>query len=494
MQSRWTEPEEADDLGLRVYTSRLLGAESELVLHGGGNTSVKVEEKDHTGEPTGVLRIKGSGSDLAQIARDGFTGLRLEDLLAAKKFKSLDDLQMVDYFRKSMLDPSESSHSVEAFLHAFIPFKFVDHSHADSIIALTNTDLKDEEIRECLGNVVVVPYIAPGFELARALADRMEEITKADGIVLRKHGLFTYSESAKESYSKHIELVTKAEKFIATRIKGSLFTRKYDQISPDLMEFLPKLRGVLSGSAKKILHVNTDSAAVEVACSAEAEELCSYGPATPDMLIRTKHDFLYVPALGEIAEKVTDFAEKYRQEHSTYAPSYPMHDPYPSVILIRGFGIITQSSTKKAARIIMDQAMHSFTVNAKCRKLGKPDFISKTQANHMEYWPLQEAKLKKFVPRKLQGIVSVVTGAAGGIGLEAFTALAQNGSHVIALDVDPAVVGAGESLSKETKIENLSIQTDLGNEDQIRMSIEKAVREFGGVDVVFNNAGILKTA
>lgn len=494
MQLRWSEPEGKGDLELRVHSSRLLGSESELVLHGGGNTSVKIEESDHTGRKVEVLRIKGSGSDLSTITKEGFTALRMGDLLVAKDSKVMDDFQMIDYFRKSMLEPQQPAPSVEAFLHAFLPFKFVDHTHADSIVALTNTDLKDEEIKSIFGNVVVVPYVPPGFKLARALLDRMDAIKKADAVVLRKHGLFTYSDSAKESYIKHIEMVTKAEKAIDTRIKGPIYTHKYDQKNIDLIEFLPKLRGKVSSSAKKVLQVNTDVDALEISCSAESEELCSYGPATPDMLIRTKHDFLYVSEPDQLSRNLDTFVEKYKQEHSKFASQYSVHDPFPAVIVVRGVGIITQATTKREAKVIMDDALHSFRVNAKSRKLGKHEFISKEESYAMEYWPLQEAKLKKFIPKRMQGVITVVTGAAAGIGLEAFRTLAMNGSYVIALDVDPAVTGAGESMHKESGVENLPLQTDLSDEEQIKQAIRSAILEFGGVDVVFNNAGILKTA
>ncbi len=494
MQSRWAEPDEKDDLAIRVHTSRLLGVDNQLVLHGGGNTSVKTDEKDHAGRTVEVLRIKGSGSDLATITREGFTGVLMDDLLAAKGIAEMDDLTMVDYLRKSLVDPSEPAPSVEAFLHAFLPYKYVDHTHADSIIAITNTDLSDSEIREHLGNVVVVPYIPPGFKLARALLERMPDIEKSDGIVLRKHGLFTFSNSPRDSYLMHIGIVTRAEEFINSRIKGDLFTKKYEKVDADPVALLPKLRGMVSRNRKKILHFNNSDLSTEIACSAEAEEICSYGPATPDMLIRTKHDFLYVPDLDSLEKAMDNFVRNYRKEHSTYVSGYPLHDPYPSVMVIRGLGIVTQSVSDREAGIIMDDALHSFTINAKCRLLGKHEFISKKDAYAMEYWPLQEAKLKKYVPRKLQGSVSVVTGAASGIGMEAFRALAGNGSFVVALDLDPSIVQVGDSVAKESGLPNLAIQADLSDEDQIVNAIHKAILTAGGVDVVFNNAGILKTA
>ncbi len=494
MQSRWSDPGTSDGLDARVHTSKLLGAEEDLVLHGGGNTSVKTKEVDHTGRELQVLRIKNSGTDLATISRKGFTGLRLDDLLAASSLTMLEDEQMMDYFRKSRLDPEEPSPSVEAFLHAFLPYKYVDHTHADSIVAITNTDLSDSEISDALGNVVIIPYHKPGFKLAKALLERLDDIKRAEAVVLRKHGLITFSNDPKTSYLKHLEVVTRAEKFIEKRIKGPIFTHAFDKRQDDMVTILPKLRGLLSGKKKKILHFDNSRVALEIACSKEAEELCTYGPSTSDMLIRTKHDFLYIADASKMEESINSYVKKYLEEQAKYASNYPAHDPYPSIIVMRGIGIVTQSISKSEARTIMDFAIHSFTVNANSRKLGKHEFLSLQDSYGMEYWPLQEAKLLKFTPKKLQGTISVVTGAANGIGLEAFRTLAKNGSNVIALDVDSAITKAGEDIMNSFHEENLALQADLTDERQIEDSIRKAVLEFGGIDVVFNNAGILKTA
>ncbi len=494
MQSRWSSTTVSGDLSLRAYSSRLLGAEMDLVLHGGGNTSVKTDEKDHTGRATAVLRVKGSGSDLSSITEQGFTGMRMDDLLAAGDIESMDDIAMMEYLNRSKMDPSEASPSVETFLHAFIPFKFVDHTHADSVVALTNTDLKDDVLKEKLGNVVVFPYIQPGFKLAKAILGRIDDVKKAEGIVLRKHGLFTYSDNAQQSYTKHIEIVTRAENYISGISHGTFFTPKYGESQIETTEFLPKLRGLVSGYSKKILDVNTSETALEIANSAEAEDLCKYGPTTTDMLIRTKHDFLYIPEISRLSQLVEDYRKNYAREHSQYASSYPMHDPNPSVIVIRGFGIVTQATSKRDAKIIMDDAVHSLTVGAKSRKLGKHEFVSRQEAFAMEYWPFQEAKLRKHTPGKFQGTVTVVTGAAAGIGLEAFRTLSMNGSHVVAIDIDPGISNAGNEVLEESGVENLAIKADLSNEDQIKGAIDLAISKFGGIDFVFNNAGILKTA
>ena len=214
MKSTWEDRTFSDEIDERVYSSRLLGKDPNLVLHGGGNTSVKRVEKDHAGREISVLRVKGSGSDLATIEPRGFTGLRMDDLLPAGKIEAMTDEQMVDYLKKSMVNPSEPSPSVESFLHAFIPYKFVDHSHSDAILSLTNTDLGEEKIAGILSNVIVLPYVPPGFKLAREILKRISDVDSGiEGIVLSKHGLFTFGDSAKESYERHVRIVDQAEKY-----------------------------------------------------------------------------------------------------------------------------------------------------------------------------------------------------------------------------------------------------------------------------------------
>ena len=494
MQSLWKKPEEDDDIGIIVYSSRLLGSESDLVLHGGGNTSVKTEEVDHTGKQISVLRVKGSGSDLSAMERSDFTGLRLHDLVAAKELKAMDDLQMEDYLRKSMIDPEEASPSVETFLHAFIPFKYVNHSHADAILSLTNTELTDAELKKILGNVVVIPYISPGFALGKAIAGRADEIQHSEGLVLRNHGLVTFSDDARESYEKHIRIVTSAEDHLGRTITGPVFTRKFDSKKIDETKFLPRLRGILSQNSKKILKVISTGLAAEIAMSAEAEELCLLGPPTSDMLIRTKYEFLYVASPENVEVDIERYIKNYQEEHGKYAGSYQMHDPYPGVIVVRGYGIITQSTSAREAEIIMDMALHSFTINGRSLHVGKHASISKPEAYHMEYWPLQEAKLSRRKREKLEGTVSVVTGAASGIGLEAFRELASKGSHVVAIDIDPGIGKISEEVYRESGRQNLPACIDLSDEGAIESTFNRAIREFGGIDFVFNNAGILKTA
>ena len=491
MQSDGSRSETMVDL---VNYSRKLGSNENLVLHGGGNTSAKTQEVDHTGRDLTVLRVKGSGSDLSTIEESGFTGLRLDDLAAAEKIEIMTDEAMADYLRKSMVDPSEPSPSVESFLHAFIPYTFVMHSHADSILSITNTDLSADAVKDILGNVIVLPYIPPGFTLARAILSLgREAIGKVDGIVLSRHGLFTFSDKADEAWNKQQKIVSAADEYIGKRV-GSRFKAKFESIpEAEVEKAIPVIRGSLSRRGKKILNIDASGISREIARSVEGQQFAAYGPATPDMLIRTKYDYLYLENLDNIQGSIEKYAEKYAEEYREYVNGYPMHDPYPSIIVVRGYGIITAGITEKEARIIHDLALHTFLVNANAEAISHHEFISRQEAYNMEYWPLEEAKLKRFKPKKLQGSISLVTGAANGIGLEAFRKLSQNGSTVIACDLDPRIREIAREVSVQTGIASLPVVVDLSREDQIRSMFREVIRTYGGIDIVFSNAGILKS-
>ena len=496
MESAWKDVKLADYREERVYSSRLLGGNNNLVLHGGGNTSVKTEETDHTGRRIRVLRVKGSGSDLATIEWKGFTGLRMDDMELAKKIPTMTDQEMMDYLKKSMVDPSEPSPSVESFLHAFIPFRFVDHSHSDAILSITNTSLREEEIRKILGNVMVAPYFPPGFKLAKALLGLIQSMPSGtEGIVLSKHGLFTFGETARESYERHVKIVTEAEKYAALKSSGPVLKQIAKTVDPATVEnYLPVLRGILSRSRKKVLRVDRDGFALEYACSEQAKRFKDHGPATPDMLIRTKYDYLYAEGIDSIEKDIESFVESYKSDYSQYIVDFPMHDPYPSVIVLKGFGLITAGISRKEADIIHDQAIHSFRVNSTAVQIAEPRFITKREAFEMEYWPLEEAKLKKAVYRKFQGSISVVTGAASGIGAEAAAELARNGSIVIAVDKDPSVMEMFRTLPSDTSASIYPYAADISSQDSVSGLFKYITSNFGGIDVLFNNAGILRTS
>ncbi|WP_393971993.1 bifunctional aldolase/short-chain dehydrogenase [Oxyplasma meridianum] len=496
MQSKWENQTFKDDLDERVYSSHLLGSVPDLVLHGGGNTSIKREEILHTGKKAAVLRVKGSGWDLATIKREGFTGIRMDDLLAAKDILEMTDQEMVDYMKKSMVDPSEPSPSVETFLHAFLPFKFVDHSHADSILAITNRNVSQDEIKSIFGNVVVIPYSPPGFKLARSVLERLGSISPdTEGIILEMHGLFTFGDSAKESYERHIHLVTVAEDFIKKKVNRNIFTQKFQALSIEsISDSLPAIRGMISKRSKKILNICNSPEAIEIACSEEAEKFTQRGPATPDMIIRTKHDYIYCPDVKGLESQVAEYEKKYEDQYSRYVSDYPMHDPFPPIIVVRGTGIITSGISAKEAEIVRDQFVHSMRVNSIAEKLSGQRFIDLDLSYSMEYWPLEEAKLKKFKPMPLQGCISLVTGAANGIGYVASLKLAQKGSAIVMCDIDPEVSKKAQEIETMTRSPVLPYVLDISSEQEIRAMFHNVRKKFGGVDIVFNNAGILKSA
>ena len=477
----------------RVRTARMLGKDPELVLHGGGNASLKTVEIDHAGREIKVLRVKGSGSDMATIDVSGFTGLRMDDLLPAKKIEKMTDIEMMDYLRKSMVDPSEPTPSVESFLHAFIPFTFVDHTHSDHILMLTNSGMSEDNISSILGHVLVIPYIPPGFILARQMLSTISKLTPdIKGIVLEKHGLFTFGETATESYEKHMELVGKAREYVKNQCGDRIYDKKF--LEPiDVDSILPEIRGKLSAGFKKVLLVKKDGEPLEIAQSSQAQMYQKSGPATPDMLIRTKYDFLYVDNKNNVLDRIYEFATEYRKEHSEYVNVYPMHDPYPSVIIVRGYGIITAARTLKECKIIMDQAVHSMRVNSVAGKLGKQEFISRKEAYEMEYWPLEEAKLKKFRPKPLEGNVCIVTGAASGIGYETFLKISENGGNVIAVDINKDVIKISEEINGKYGVASVGKIVDISDRKAIEKMVEEVVLKYGGIDVLFNNAGILKS-
>lgn len=493
MDSKYNQKSFENDLQERVYTSKLLGKEKSLVLHGGGNTSLKREERDHTGKTIMVLRVKGSGSDLSEITEKGFTGLRMDDLLSASRIDSMNDIQMMDYLRKSMVDPSEASPSVETFLHAFIPSKFVDHSHSDAILALTNSSMSDEEIKRVLGNVIIFPYIPPGFKLARAVYDRVVSMPEGtEGIVLRNHGLFTFGDSGKESYENHLRIVTRAEEFIEKHKKPLNILS--DITKADFLPLIPEIRGKLSSRRKKIISLNLTKEAVEIASSSQSERFSSYGPATPDMLIRTKYDYCYVDSPENAIEKIDSYVLQYEKDYLSSGVEFPMHDPFPSILVLKGYGILTAGTSRKESKIVMDQFMHSFWVNHWAESIGEHQFLNKMQAFEMEYWPLEEAKLKKSAPKKFQGHIGLVTGAASGIGYEVAKRLASDGCLVLCCDIDPRIFESAAEISSAVNGETLPINIDISDETAVISSFMDILKEVGGIDSVFNNAGILKSA
>ncbi len=481
-------------LNERVETSRRIGSDNKLVLHGGGNTSVKLNIRDHTGKEIYALFVKGSGSDLSNIDQDGFTALRMSDLLEAKNIVEMTDLEMVSYLRKCMLDPDQASPSVETFLHAFIPYRFVDHSHADFILSITNTELTDQEISDIFnGRVIILQYTPPGFDLAKSFANILKkyDLSKFDGAILRNHGLLTWGDTSEESYNRHIFITSLAEKFVRSKWAGIPQGNAREDSDELMLSLLPKIRGLLSKNKRKILNWDKSPEIIGYSELNLAKNMSSLGPATPDMLIRTKMDYLYVEDINNIEYLINSYAEKYRSEFEQYIGSnYPMHDPYPSVILIKSIGLITAGTSKKEALIIRDLALHTFRVTHSAASISKNKFISRREAFLMEYWSLEEAKLKKKKELPLQGYIGLVTGAASGIGKATFARFIEEGITTVGADISPKI----KEMNQKFGSNSLGLIMDISDEKSVKDGIRNIILNFGGIDVVFNNAGYLHPA
>lgn len=490
MRSLWNDQDAAqftDDLGLRVYTSRLLGQDKSLVLHGGGNTSVKIIDKNIFGERETLLFVKGSGWDLESIEKPGFSPVLLEHLVRLASLEFLTDSQMVNELKTHMTASSAPTPSVEAILHAILPFKYVDHTHADAVVTVTNSPRGRNRISEIYGDdVIIVPYIMPGFELARVCAAEFEKQrnVKTVGMVLMNHGIFSFGDTARESYERMIDLVTRAERYLENENAWDLPPpeEKYDD-SPSRLELAALRRAVSEvAGAPMIMHTVREATTLNFARRNDIAEISQQGPATPDHVIRTKR----VPLLGR---DVDAFAAEYRRYFAEHAASASepktMLDPAPRVILDPEFGLCTVGRTAKDAHIVKEIYEHTIRIILRATRLGRYRALSSENLFEVEYWDLEQAKLRKSnTPPPFTGEVAIVTGAASGIGKTCVASL---------LARDAAVVG----LDRNTEIENLhscpsylGLVCDITDSAAVESAIERTVTSFGGVDILVLNAGL----
>lgn len=491
MQSLWNDTEAAsfgtDLLGQRVYTSRLLGRNPALVLHGGGNTSVKVTEKDYFGDDVDLCYVKGSGWDLGTIEREGFSPVRQDALVKMSKLATMSDADMVLQQRAAMTNPNAPAASIEAILHAILPFCFVDHSHANAISALTCNAEGEARVKEVFGNrVIIVPYVMPGFILAKTVADLIAgRDLRAEGIqgmVLLKHGLFTFDDDARKSYELHIEMVTLAEEYLATKSGG--FQPALVETAEDL-KALATLRQAVSKvrGFPQIARLNATPEAVGYASLPGAADFGTRGPLTPDHSIRTKR----APAfIGEdIAASVKQFADDYAAYFNRNASGHTMLDAAPRFALWPNKGVVSFGDTLKDAKIVADISESTAATVQLAEAVGGWEPLPEKDIFEIEYWELEQAKLRKGPARKVhQGKVALVTGCAAGIGFAIAESLAEQGAQVVGLDIDKDIA----EIMK--KIGGTGIVVNLTEDQPVQEAIEFVVREFGGIDIVVSNAGI----
>ncbi len=391
MENLWNDKEASDyksDLELRVYSSNLLGQNSELVLHGGGNTSVKSKVDNEE-----ILYVKGSGWDLATIKSEGFAPVKLSSLLEMAKLEKLSDTDMVAEQKRAMIDSSAPNPSVEAILHAIIPFKFVDHTHADAIVTISNSVNGREYIEKLYPNFLVVPYVMPGFILAHEIYKMTREFDweSCEGIILLNHGIFTFDNNAKNSYNKMIEAVSKAEDFLFANADLT-----FDEIEPtgfDMQEFKHKIKDIKEH--KVVLKLNQTQLALNYASNPYLEEFATRGVLTPEHIIRTKHQPLIVDN-NNLDEQLEDFVEGYKEYFETFAkPDMIMLNPAPNYAVVQGFGVISIGRDEKEANIINDIVEHTMLAVMRADRLGGYESISLEDSFAMEYWELEQAKLRK---------------------------------------------------------------------------------------------------
>jgi rhamnose utilization protein RhaD (predicted bifunctional aldolase and dehydrogenase)/NAD(P)-dependent dehydrogenase (short-subunit alcohol dehydrogenase family) len=488
MKSNWKDVDakklNGDLLKLRVYTSRLLGMDQDLVMHGGGNTSVKVKEKNLFGEEEDLLYVKGSGWDLATIETQGFAPVKLATLLKMAELEELSDMDMVKNQRLAMTNPSAPNPSVEAILHAIIPFTFVDHTHTDAVVTISNSQGGEERIKEIYGeNMLIVPYVMPGFILAKEIFNMTRGIDweKLEGMVLLNHGVFTFHNDPKVSYEKMIEIVSKAEQYLeengATLIKGA-----EGKMDPFLTA---KIRHKISTLYGKPMLGKSNSSPASVAYSKlkKLKSISNRGPITPDHIIRTKRNPVVIEKnTNKAIDDYADNYKKYFDEHNT--GQQVMLDQAPRWAIIPGSGSIFFGTSIKSASIIEDIAHHTQKAIYQAEQLGGWNPLQKPELFEMEYWSLEQAKLGKAGNAKeMQGKIAIVTGAASGIGKACVEELVALGAVVGALDIDPAL----ESLFSQPEV--LTINCDVTKNKQIKKAIGKVVNQFGGLDMMVSNAG-----
>ena len=488
MKNLWNDQAAAEyqgDLGLRVYTSRLLGQDPSLVLHGGGNTSVKIRETNLVGESEDILYVKGSGWDLATIKEPGFSPVRMNHLLKLAQLSSLSDPEMVNELKTQMTSATAPSPSVETILHAILPYKYVDHTHADAVVTITNTPDGLDRIKEIYGDsVVIIPYIMPGFDLARICAEKFaaESHDKTVGMVLMNHGIFSFGNTAQESYNLMIELVGKAEAYLQEKNAAPQNIHASSTSDDKILgQTLANLRHQLADKVgyPVILSNHREPKYLEFAQRQDLATIAQQGPATPDHIIRTKR----IPLLGQNVESYVNDYQAYFKAHAK--ADHVMLDPIPRVIIDPELGICTVGKTVKAANIVADIYDHTIDVIEGATKLNKYQALSAKDLFNMEYWDLEQAKLRRGgTPPILTGEIALVTGAASGIGKACVDSLLKRGAAVVGLDINPEI----ENLYDRADF--MGMVCDVTDEAALIQVLEKTARKFGGLDILILNAGI----
>jgi len=503
------------DLALRVYTTRLLGGDPRLVLHGGGNTSVKTRARDLMGREVEVLCVKGSGADMAAIMPAGLPAVRLAELRMLRARDAMTDEEMVRLLRANLLDPMAPTPSVETLLHAFVPHKFVDHTHATAVLSLV--DQPDGEARAADlydGRMAIVPYIMPGFALAKRAGEIFDAMpapaaaatgaATVAGLILHKHGIFTFGEGAEEAYERMIEMVSLAEARLSRGRRNVFVPSPLPQALLPLAEAAPIIRGACSlpgavaGAFRRlILDFRAGGAIMNFVNGAEVRHYATRGVATPDHTIRTKNWPLLLdpPRLGgdfattsraTVADFVAAYRDYFERNNARCGGTKTMLDPLPRMVLVPGLGLFGLGRTRKDARIAADLAEAAVETITDAEATGRFESISEADMFDVEYWSLEQAKLGAAREAPLTGQVAAITGAAGAIGTATARAFAGAGAELALFDIDDdAARATAEAIGGAA----LALGCDVTDPASVRAAFARIAETFGGVDIVVSNAG-----
>ena len=487
------------DLALRVYTTRLLGRNNELVLHGGGNTSVKTSLKDIDGKKYNVLCVKGSGWDMAEIEPEGLPAVKLDPLLTLKKKKYLSDEDMVSYQKRNLINIKSPNPSVETFLHAFLPFKYVDHTHADAILNVTNRPDGLKFCKKIFGNKVsIVPYVMPGFMLSKKVSEIYSKNPNINCLILMNHGIFTFSNDAKDAYSLMIKYVSQAERAIK-----KLKVKKIKQIKNystkfDVHEIAPIIRGLSSNNndQKFIVNYRLNKDLKYFMNGKNVRSYSSKGTATPDHVIRVKPFPLIITPKKN--SSINDFKltakkafDNYRKKYINYfnvnkkkvKDKKVMLDTSPRVVFVQNVGMFSIGKDLNGAKIAGDLTNTNAKVIASVEETSTYKFIPEKDLFDVEYWSLEQAKIKKQ-KKLLEGNVVVITGSTGAIGFSTYKMFKSYGAEVVLLDFNLEKIK-----DLQSKVKDLCIHCDVRNKKSVKKAFDQICEKYGGIDILISNAG-----
>ncbi|HSV28960.1 MAG TPA: bifunctional aldolase/short-chain dehydrogenase, partial [Candidatus Omnitrophota bacterium] len=512
MKSRWSDADAKayvanyaeqgvnEDLALRVYTTRLLGGDPRLVLHGGGNTSVKTTVKDLLGDDVPVLCVKGSGWDMGNIEPAGLPAVRMAELGKLRRLDALSDEDMVNFQRGNLIDSTSPNPSVETLLHAFLPHKFIDHTHSTAVLSVTDQPDGEEQCRALYGKRMgYVPYIMPGFALAKKAAEVFEQDPSVEGLILLKHGIFTFGATAREAYERMIEFVSMAEDRLQQNRKSVFAPAKLPKQPAALSDIAPIVRGLLAigqgdGAFKRwVLDFRTSDAIRNYVDGEEVARYSQVGVVTPDHTIRTKNWPVVLPApeagkLEEWSKAAAEAVDAYVARYHAYFernnvranPKKTELDPMPRVVLVPGVGLFGVGASKKDAAIASDIAENTVESVTDAEAIGTYQPVTEADMFDCEYWSLEQAKLGKGAEKALARQVAVVTGGGSGIGAATAKAFAKEGCEVAVLDLDE---GAAKRVAKEIGGKALGLACDVTDPASVRAAFDEVCAHFGGVDI-----------